>query len=190
MKPAAAPERRESEEMGERVNWSRIVFDRLVDAGVSLFAHVPDAGNAEIVRLAEEHNASRAILLSSEQEGVALCAGADLVGGRGVLLMQSSGVGNCPNMLSLIKAGSFPLLMIVTMRGDYGEQNPWQYPMGQAVEPVLDAMAVQTIRVENRSDLEGAVDAALSAVFKAGQCVALVLSQKFLGAKDFDIATA
>ena len=191
MKPetAVAPEPREDKESDERHEWSRVVFDRLVDAGISLFAHVPDAGNAGIVRLAEDHNSTQAILLSSEQEGVALCAGADLVGGRGVLLMQSSGVGNCPNMLSLTRAGNFPLLMIVTMRGDYGEQNPWQYPMGQAVEPVLHAMGVQTIQVADRRDLEGAVDAALSAVFKAGQCVALVLSQKFLGAKDFDIAT-
>ena len=190
MMEPTAPEGRGNGEPGQRNGWSRAVFDRLVNAGVSLFAYVPDAGNSEIVQLAEHHNSTRAILLSSEQEGVALCAGADLVGGRGVLLMQSSGVGNCPNMLSLIKAGRFPLLMIVTMRGDYGEQNPWQYPMGQAVEPVLHAMGVQTIRVENGDDLEGAVDAALSAVFKAGQCVALVLSQKFLGAKDFSIATA
>ncbi len=171
-------------------DWPRTVFDRLVDAGVSLFAYVPDAGNARIVRLAEEHDATRAVLLSNEQEGVALCAGADLVGGRAVLLMQSSGVGNCPNMLSLSKAGNFPLLMIVTMRGDHGERNPWQYPMGEATAPVLAAMGVRIVRVERESDVAGAVDAALAEAFAAGQRVALVLSQKLLGAKDFGPATA
>ena len=171
--------------MSEREAWSRLIFDKLVEADVSLFSYVPDFGNAAIVDMAEEHNSTRAVLLASEDEGVALCAGADLVGARGVLLMQSSGVGNCPNMLSLIQGGRFPMLMIVTMRGDYGEQNPWQYPMGQAVVPVLEAMGILCIEVEREDELEQAVDAALSASFKAGNGVALILTQKFLGAKSF-----
>ena len=168
-----------------REDFSRRIFDRLADAGVTLFTHVPDFGNDELVKMAEADNRTTAVLLSSEQEGVALCAGADLVGGRGVLLMQSSGVGNCPNMLSLVRGGRFPMLMIVTMRGDYGEQNPWQYPMGQAVEPVLEAMGIQCIRVERDDELDRATDSAISSAFAAGQGVALILSQKFLGAKAF-----
>ncbi len=171
--------------MSEREVWSKLIFDKLVEAEVSLFTYVPDLGNAAIVEMAEEHNSTRTVLLASEEEGVALCAGADLVGARGVLLMQSSGVGNCPNMLSLVQGGRFPMLMIVTMRGDYGEQNPWQYPMGQAVVPVLKAMGILCIEVERENELEQAVDAALSASFKAGNGVALILTQKFLGAKAF-----
>jgi sulfopyruvate decarboxylase alpha subunit len=168
-----------------REDWSRKIFDKLAAAGVTLFSYVPDFGNTSLVEMADADNRTRTILLSSEQEGVALCAGADLVGARGVLLMQSSGVGNCPNMLSLVQGGRFPMLMIVTMRGDYGEQNPWQYPMGQAVEPVLEAMGIQCIRVERDDELDQATDAAISAAFAAGQGVALILTQKFLGAKAF-----
>jgi sulfopyruvate decarboxylase alpha subunit len=166
-------------------DWSRLIFDKLADAGVTLFSYVPDFGNSVLVDMADEDNRTRTVLLSSEQEGVALCAGADLVGGRGVLLMQSSGVGNVPNMLSLVQSGRFPMLMIVTMRGEYGEQNPWQYPMGQAVVPVLEAMGIQCIRVERDDELDQAVDSAISAAFAAGQGVALILTQKFLGAKAF-----
>ena len=168
-----------------REEWSRVIFDKLAAAGVTLFPYVPDFGNDDIVKLAEADNRTTAVLLSSEQEGVALCAGADLVGGRAALLMQSSGVGNCPNMLSLVQGGRFPMLMVVTMRGDYGEQNPWQYPMGQAVVPVLEAMGIQCIRVEREDELEQAVDSAISAAFAAEQGVALILTQKFLGAKAF-----
>jgi sulfopyruvate decarboxylase alpha subunit len=168
-----------------REAWSRVIFDRLVDAGVTLFTYIPDFGNAAIIDLADAHSKTRSVLLTSEEEGVAICAGADLVGERGVLCMQSSGVGNCPNFLSLVKNGRFPMLMIISMRGDYGEQNPWQYPMGQAVEPVLEAMGVLTIRVERADELENAVSSALSAAFRAGQGVALILSQKFLGPKAF-----
>ena len=165
--------------------WSKLVFDKLVEGGVSLFSYVPDFGNDRIVRMADEHNETRAVLLANEAEGVAMCAGADLVGERAVLCMQSSGVGNCPNMLSLVKGGRFPMLMIVTMRGDYGEQNPWQYPMGQAVIPVLEAMGILCIKVERDDELDAAVASALSASFTAGEGVALILTQKFLGAKSF-----
>ena len=169
----------------DRDAWSKQIFDLLVEAGVTLFAYVPDAGNASLIRIVDEHNETRSVLLSTEEEGVALCAGADLVGARAVLCMQSSGVGNCPNFLSLIQGGRFPMLMIVSMRGDYGEMNPWQYPMGQAVEPVLEAMGVLCIRVEDRDALADATTAAIDAAFKGQQGVALILSQRFLGAKAF-----
>ena len=165
--------------------WARDLFAQFVEAGVTLFAHVPDAGNAALIRLAEAHNRTRPVMLTTEEEGVGLCAGADLVGERAILCMQSSGVGNCVNFLSLVKGGRFPLLLMVSMRGDYGEMNPWQYPMGQAVEPVLHAMGVLTFRVETAADLEAAATAALNAAFKGGQGAALILSQRFLGAKPF-----
>ena len=169
----------------EKDAWSNLLFDRLTEAGVELFAYIPDNGIARLIELAEAHNDARAVLLTSEEEGVAICAGADLVGRRAVLCMQSSGVGNIPNFLSLVKGGGFPILLIVTMRGDYGEQNPWQYPMGQAVEPVLKAMGMLVYRVDTMDDLEVAATAALASSGKGGQGAALVLSQKFLGAKAF-----
>ena len=165
--------------------WASQLFNDLIEGGVTLFTHVPDAGNAELIELATAHNEAQTVLLTSEEEGVAVCAGADLVGKRGILCMQSSGVGNCPNFLSLVKGGRFPILMMVSMRGDYGEQNPWQYPMGQAVEPILNAMGVLTFRVERREELGPATDAALAAAFGGGHGAAIILSQKFLGAKPF-----
>ncbi len=165
--------------------WPTELFDLFAAAGVTLFPYIPDAGNARLIELAAAHNETRPVLLTSEEEGIAVCAGADLVGQRGVLCMQSSGVGNCANVLSLVKGGGFPILMMVTMRGDYGEENPWQYPMGQAVEPILHAMGVLTFRVDRSDELLTAAAAALSASGKGGQAAALILSQKFLGAKAF-----
>ena len=166
-------------------DWSEQLFNDLVDAGVSLFSYVPDAGNARLIELATAHKDVRPVLLTTEEEGVSLCAGADLVGNKAVVCMQSSGVGNCPNFLSLVNAGRFPILLVVSMRGDYGEQNPWQYPMGLAVEPILKAMGVLTFRVDTPDDLGPATGAAVSAVFNAGYGAALILTQRFLGAKAF-----
>ena len=165
--------------------WASLLFNDLIEGGVTLFTYVPDSGNAKLIELANSHNEAQTVLLTSEEEGVAVCAGADLVGKRGILCMQSSGVGNCPNFLSLVKGGRFPVLMMVSMRGDYGEQNPWHDPMGQAVEPILQALGVLTFRVETADDLKPATDAALAAAFSGGHGAALILSQKFLGAKPF-----
>lgn len=169
----------------EPVDWSKQLFDDFVAAGITLFPYVPDAGNKQLIKYAEEHNGVRPILLTTEEEGVAVCAGADLVREKAVVCMQSSGVGNIPNFLSFVNGGRFPILMMISMRGDYGEQNPWQYPMGQAVDPILTAMGVLLFRVGHMDDLAPATEAALSATFKSGKSAALILSQRFLGAKAF-----
>lgn len=161
------------------------MFKQFKDAGVRLFSYIPDAGNARLAELAEADNETRCVLLTTEEEGIAIAAGADLVGEKSVLMMQSSGLGNCPNFLSFVKGGGFPMLMMISMRGDYGEQNPWQYPMGEAVEPILEAMGVLIFRVDRPEDLEGTTQAAINAVWRGGKAAALILGQKFLGAKAF-----
>jgi len=166
-------------------DWPATMFRLMADSGIDLFAYVPDAGNKQLIECADASNEAQTVLLTTEEEGLAICAGADLVGKRAVLCMQSSGLGNCVNYLSLVNGGKFPLLMMLSMRGDYGEQNPWQYPMGQAVEPIFEAMGVLTYKVESPEDLEKATMAALHATGSGGQSAAIILTQKFLGAKSF-----
>jgi sulfopyruvate decarboxylase TPP-binding subunit len=146
---------------------------------------VPDAGHRILIDRSLADTQVHSVALTSEEEGVAMLAGADLGGARGVLLMQSSGTGNCVNMLSLIKGGRFPFLTLVSMRGDFGEGNPWQFPMGQAVQPVLEAIGVICLRIERPEEVVPTVGAALAMVFQSGQAVAVLLTQKLLGAKQF-----
>jgi sulfopyruvate decarboxylase alpha subunit len=165
--------------------WPRALYDTLRRADVTLFSFVPDGGHRELMALAESDPDVRAVTLTSEQEGVALAAGAHLGHARAVLLIQSSGVGNIVNMLSLIAAGRFPCLIIVTMRGEFGEGNPWQRPMGEATPAVLAAMGVSCLRVEREEEVVPTAEAALTMAYKAGAAVAILLSQRFLGAKPF-----
>ena len=169
----------------EQARWQDEVFDLLRRAGVTQFAYVPDAGHIILIDRALADPDVYSIALTTEEEGVALIAGADLGGARGVLLMQSSGVGNCINMLSLINAGRFPFLTLVSMRGDFGEGNPWQFTMGQAVAPVLQAVGVTCLRADTPAEALAAVSAAVTMVFQAGQAVAVLFTQKLLGAKRF-----
>ncbi len=165
--------------------WQDALYDFLRQKGVSIFAYVPDAGHKILIERSLADPGAHSVPLTTEEEGVALLAGADLGGARGVLLMQSSGVGNCVNMLSLVKAGRFPFLALVSMRGDFGEGNPWQFPMGQAVEPVLQAMGVLTLRVDRPEEVIATVGAASTMVFQSGEAVAVLLTQKLIGAKPF-----
>jgi len=169
----------------EQARWQDEVFDLLRRAGVTQFAYVPDAGHTILIDRSLADPGVYSIALTTEEEGVALIAGADLGGARGVLLMQSSGVGNCINMLSLIAGARFPFLTLVSMRGDFGEGNPWQYTMGQAVVPVLQAVGVTCLRADTPAEALAAVNAAVTMVFQAGQAVAVLFTQKLLGAKRF-----
>ncbi len=165
--------------------WPHALYDQLRAAGVTQFAYVPDAGHKVLIGRSLADPDAHSIPLTTEEEGVALAAGADLGAARAVLLMQSSGVGNCINMLSLIAGGRFPFLTLVSMRGDFGEGNPWQFPMGQAVEKVLAAMGVICLCAERPEEVTATVAAALTMVFGAGQAVAVLLTQRLIGAKPF-----
>jgi sulfopyruvate decarboxylase alpha subunit len=165
--------------------WQHDLYDLLRRHSITQFAYVPDAGHSILIDRSLADPDVRSIALTTEEEGVALIAGADLGGARGVLLMQSSGVGNCINMLSLIKGARFPFLTLVSMRGDFGEGNPWQFPMGQATQKVLEAMDVMCLRAERPEDVIPVVSAALTMVFKGGKAVAVLLTQRLIGAKPF-----
>lgn len=166
-------------------NWPDEVHALLRAADVRQVAIVPDAGHARLIKLCEKDKSMRVVRLTTEEEGVALLAGAWLGGDKGVLLMQSSGVGNCINMLTLPLACQFPLLMLVTMRGDHGEFNPAQIPMGNATQTVLEAMGVIVKRADTPEDVPEMVSSALRLAFNTYRPVALLIGQRVFGAKDF-----
>jgi sulfopyruvate decarboxylase alpha subunit len=182
MREAMNPDRETND---KRPDWQDELYDLLRRHNVTQFAYVPDAGHRVLIDRSLADAGVYSVALTTEEEGVAMLAGADLGGARGVLLMQSSGTGNCINLLSLIKGGRFPFLTLISMRGEFGEGNPWQYPMGQAVEPVLAAMGVICLRVERPEDVVATVGAALTMAFQGGNAVAVLLTQKLIGAKQF-----
>lgn len=165
--------------------WPDAVFAVLQAMDIRQVAYVPDAGHARLIARAEADPAMRAVVLTTEEEGVALAAGAWLGGQRAVLLMQSSGVGNCINMLSLIMNCRMPLLALITMRGEWGEFNPWQVPMGSATPAVLGAMGVHVLRADHADEAADTVRAAAVLAFDSSVPVAVLLSQRLIGAKEF-----
>ncbi len=165
--------------------WPEEAYTLLREAGIDQFAYVPDAGHQHLIDRSIADPEVHSIALTTEEEGVGLLAGAHLGGSRGVLLMQSSGVGNCINLLSLVRAGRFPFLTLISMRGDFGEGNPWQMPMGQSTQPVLEACDVICLRIDDPAEVSRTISAALTTAFQNEMPVAVLLGQKLLGAKKF-----
>ena len=165
--------------------WPRDIYDVFKQVGIEQIAYVPDAGHTQLIKDCEADNSISTVSLTSEEEGVAMLAGAWLGGKRGALLMQSSGVGNCVNMLSVIQECRFPLLMIVTMRGEWGEFNPWQLPMGQSTPQVLEHSGVIVQRTDRADEVRDVVHAAALMTFSSNRPIAVLLGQRLIGFKDW-----
>src|SRR3954453_9048010 len=141
-------------------DWPAEIHREMAAAGVRVVGYVPDAGHKRLIELFQEDPSMRAVVLSTEEEGIGLAAGAWLGGERSVLLMQSSGVGNVINVLGMVKECRFPLVSLVTMRGEQGEFNPWQVPMGQATRAVLEALGTIVHYPAGAADIAPTVNAA------------------------------
>jgi len=148
-------------------------------------AYVPDSGHSTLIKLFNADPDISSNVLTTEEEGVAIAVGAWLGGQRTVLLMQSSGVGNCINMLSLPVIGRFPLLVLVTMRGEWSEFNPWQVPMGRATQPALEAIGIRVMRADSARDVAETVESAATLAYQADQQVAVLIGQRLLGKKNW-----
>ena len=165
--------------------WPEEIFAILGRFDVRQVPYVPDAGHSQLIECVLAASTMRAVPLTTEEEGVALLAGAWAGGQRGVLLMQSSGVGNCINMLSLTQIFRFPFLTLVTMRGEWGEFNPWQVPMGTATQGVLELSGIKVLRANHPQEVREVVEAAASQAYNACTPTAVLLSQRLIGAKVF-----
>jgi sulfopyruvate decarboxylase alpha subunit len=167
------------------VDWPLAVHRVLAQQRIAVVGYVPDAGHKRLIELCQADARMQCVVLSTEEEGVGLAAGAWLGGERSVLLMQSSGVGNIVNALGMVRECRFPLTILVTMRGENGEFNPWQVPMGQATDAVLRAMGAVVHRVDEAADVAAQVDASLRIAHGSYCAAAVLIGQRLIGIKSF-----
>lgn len=167
------------------LDWPAAIHRALKSQRVRQVSYVPDAGHKRLIELCHANKNMAVVPLTTEEEGIGLAAGAWLGGERAVLLMQSSGVGNCVNALTLAANCEFPLLMLITMRGEEGELNPWQIPMGQATPETLRLGGVRTFRLDQAAEALDLVSVAARLAFDDCAAVAVTISQRLIGIKSF-----
>jgi sulfopyruvate decarboxylase alpha subunit len=166
-------------------DWSSDVFRIMQARSIATVCTVPDGGLTELLKMIEADRAVRLATLSTEEEGIGIATGCWLAGQRAMIAMQSSGVGNCINALGLPAAYRAPCLMLVTMRGQWGEFNPWQVPMGQATRPALEAAGVKCFPVDKAGEVGETFAAAADIAFNSRVSAAVLVSQRIVGAKGF-----
>ena len=167
------------------ITWPQDIYDAFKKLGIRQVAYVPDAGHTQLIKSCHADKSMKAVSLTTEEEGVAMLAGTWLGGERGALLMQSSGAGNCINMLGIIQECRFPLLMLVTMRGEWGEFNPWQLPMGQSTADILGRAGSVVQHVDDAERVGETVFAGGQMTFSTGRPVAVLIGQRVVGFKDW-----
>ncbi len=165
--------------------WPDAVMDVFQTQKIRQVAYVPDTGLKRLIELVRANEQMQAVPLTTEEEGVALAMGACLGGERAALLVQSSGAGNCINMLGMLTECRVPLLMLVTMRGTWAEFNPWQIPMAEATAPVLKAIGCVVKAVDDTEQVGAVVSAACQLAYNTNRVVAVMMDQRLVGSKEF-----
>jgi sulfopyruvate decarboxylase alpha subunit len=168
-----------------QTSWPDTIYEHLRRVGIRQVGYVPDAGHSELIKLCQDDPGIADVVLTTEEEGVGLVAGAALGGQRAALLMQSSGVGNCINMFSLFRNCGFGCVVLVTMRGEFGEFNQWHVPMGAITDDVLKLSGFLTYRIDNADDVDDIVGAGCDMAFDGNLQVAILLAQRLIGRKQW-----
>ena len=168
-----------------QAGWPDRIYAVFKRHAIKQVGYVADNGIARLIDLCERDTEITDVVLTTEEEGVGLVAGAVLGGQRSALLMQSSGVGNCINMFSLIQCCSFPCLVLVTMRGEWEEFNPWQVPMGSITEECLRLAGFSAYRIDDPARVDEIVRIAIDRAFRDNSAIAVILSQMLIGKKDW-----
>jgi sulfopyruvate decarboxylase alpha subunit len=166
-------------------HWSSDVFRELTARDIRTVCTIPDGGLTQLLNMVKADPGRRLVTLTTEEEGIGIATGCWLGGERAMIAMQSSGVGNCINALGLPATLRAPCLMLITMRGQWGEFNPWQVPMGQGTRPVLEAMGVKCFPVDKPDEVGETFAAAADIAFHGRLSAAVLVSQRVIGAKGF-----
>jgi len=165
--------------------WQQAIADAIRDSGVETVAYVPDARLRGIVQALGAGDGPRVRALTREEECIAFAAGFAAAGGRPVVMMQCSGLGNALNALgSFAIPYAIGIPIIVSMRGTLGEANPSQVPMGRATRPLLDSLGIQSFPVAAESGAGPAAAGVLTLAFETGTCAAVLLEAELGGQRE------
>jgi sulfopyruvate decarboxylase alpha subunit len=164
--------------------WHKAIADALRRNDIHTYATVPDFIVSQVLEHLWADDACKVVTVTREEEGLGLLSGAYLGGQRGALLMQNSGLGNCINTIaSLNVASQIPVVMVISHRGDLGEYNAAQVPMGQAAERVLEALEIRTVMPHSVEEFEAEADGLIKLAYTRSMPVAFLLPNDLTGGR-------
>jgi sulfopyruvate decarboxylase subunit alpha len=140
------------------------VIAGLKRAGVSVVCYLPDSLFKELYPALDADPDIRTVRVTNEGEGAAICGGVFLSGKRAALIMENSG----------LRAG-IPVIMVMSYRGELGENNWWAIPHGITMEPLLDVLRIPYRIIREVGQIERAITDAFDWSYAAYQHSAIAL---------------
>src|ERR671931_2587626 len=111
---------------------SKVVYEALKAAGVTICSALPETWLVHLIRMAEDDPAMTLVRLAKEEEGVGVSMGAHFAGVKSAMLMQNHGLFAAVNgIVSGAMLYKMPLVMLISDRGHLGERDPWQTEGGR-----------------------------------------------------------
>ncbi|BAU90215.1 MULTISPECIES: thiamine pyrophosphate-binding protein [Methylorubrum] len=152
------------------------VIRGLKRAGVSIVCYLPDSLFKELYPALDADPDLRTIPVTNEGEGAAICGGVFLSGKRAVLVMENSGLRASVEPLARMGLGAgIPVVMLMSYRGDLGENNWWAIPHGITMEPVLQALRIPYRVVREEAAIETAIADAYASAYASYYHAAVAL---------------
>ena len=160
---------------------SRQVYEALKECGVRLLSVLPETWLVHLVSLAEADPEMTLVRLAKEEEGVGVSVGCHLAGVRSAMLMQNHGfLASVNGIVSLAQLYRVPLLMLVSYRGTFGEEHPWQTEGGAVTEDVLRALRIPYILLEDPAHVAPRLRQAQALAESSLRPVALLLCRQLM----------
>jgi sulfopyruvate decarboxylase subunit alpha len=153
------------------------VLRGLKRAGVSVATYLPDSLLKELYPALDADAQIRTIPVTNEGEGAAIAGGVFLSGKRAVLVMENSGLRAATEHLARMGLGAgIPVVMIMSYRGEMGENNWWAIPHGITMEPLLQTLRTPYTIVRDVDEIETAIVRAYDTAYASYHHAAIVLA--------------
>jgi sulfopyruvate decarboxylase subunit alpha len=160
---------------------SRVVYDALKKCGIGLVSALPETWLVHLIRMAEDDPEMILVRLAKEEEGVGVSAGAHFAGVKSAMLMQNHGfLASVNGIVSLAQLYRIPLLMIISYRGHFGERDPWQTQGGSVTEPVLQALGIPYVFLDDPATVGKRIGEAQTLAYARLHPTALLLTRDLM----------
>lgn len=160
---------------------SQLIFNALKDAGVRVVSALPETWLVHLIRMAEDDPEMTLVRLAKEEEGVGISTGAHLAGVKSAMLMQNHGfLASVNGIVSCAQLYRIPLLMLISARGEFGEQDPWQTEGGLVTRHVLDALRIPHDTLDTPADAGKKIGRAQTLAYSSSRPVALFLTRELM----------
>ena len=157
-----------------KMSAATLVTSALKENDIRFMTVLPDDWMSEVYQMVSGDPYFKVVPVTHEGEGVSICAGAWCGGMRAAILMENSGLRAASETLGRIYC--YPVLLLMSYRGDVGDRAYFSRPIGRTTEPILQALGIPYLIVRKEEDIIRSIQDATRTYETAQGSVALLFS--------------